>query len=119
MACERIKAAITESIGRRAADQGGARSLQSDGLDRAREVQHVKDDAVADRSRGTAMSTRSFCDSEWEASLPRRRGPSARPLLCQEPGPRFEVPYCTAPTPQQYLPISSSGSMTATGTTTS
>ena len=41
MACNRITAGITRAVRRRAADQGAARSLQPDRLDRARPLQHV------------------------------------------------------------------------------
>ena len=69
MACERITAGDHRSDGRRAPDQGGARPVQPDRLDRARQLHHLEDDRCRRPTRAAATSTASCCDSDWEAEF--------------------------------------------------
>jgi type III restriction enzyme len=87
-ACERIKAAITESM-------AGEHPIKAvlDPYNPAGSTAHVRFDTSktplwqTDHRRCHVNWV--VCDSDWGRVLPRRRGESARPRLRQEPGPRL------------------------------
>ncbi len=106
--------------GRRAPDQGGARSVQPGGLDRACPVRHVEDDAVADRPPALPCQLRRLRQRLGGRVLPRRRGQPARPRLRQEPGARLRGTVSARRRRRRSTcPTSSCGSMTGMATTIS
>ena len=77
---------------RRELGQGGAGSVQPRGLDGARQFPHVEEDPLADGRPPLPRELGRLRQRMGVRVLPRRRGPSARPRLREEPGPRARSP---------------------------
>ena len=119
MACERITAGDHPRARRRAADQGGARPLQPDRLDRARQLHHVEADRWETDPRRCHVNW-VICDSDWEAEFCRvaEAHPRVRAYV-KNHNLGFEVPYrYGSETAQLPARTSSCWWTTATATTT-
>ncbi len=88
MACERIKAAITETLAGEQPGQGDPRRLQPDRLHPLRQLHHLQGDALADRSAQMPRQLGGLRQRLGGGVLPRGRSASARARLCEEPESR-------------------------------